>query len=312
MMLLAPIPWARCVWALPFLTVLAPSERYYQARELRHKLLTDWARQMVCQLRRWLPKRKLMVVGDSTYAALDFLHYCQSLRQPVTVITRLRLDAGLYKPAPPYPGIGRPRVKGQRLPRLRQIAADPHTAWQRVTVHWYGGERRSIQIVSGTALWYHPGKPVVQLRWVLIQDPLGEFDTQALLSTDPTLAPLQIVEWFVRRWRLEVTFEEVRAHLGVETQRQWSALAIARTTPALLGLFSFITLLAHALLGAHALPIRPAAWYAKPLPTFSDAIAWTRAFLWQETFLMSPADPDIVKVPRSLLSRLTDTLCYAA
>jgi hypothetical protein len=312
MMVLVTIPWAQRVWALPFLTVSAPSGRYYERRRREPKSLLDRAWQMVLQLRRWLPTRRIVLTGDNAYATLDFLHRCQSLLNPVTVITRLRLDAGLYEPAPPYPGIGRPRVKGQRLPRLQQIAADPHTAWQRVTVHWYGGERRSIQIVSGTAVWYHPGKPVVQLRWVLIQDPLGEFDTQALLSTDPTLAPVQIVEWFVRRWRLEVTFEEVRAHLGVETQRQWSALAIARTTPALLGLFSFITLLAHALLGAHPLPIRPAAWYAKPLPTFSDAIAWTRAFLWQETFLMSPADHDIVKVPRSLLSRLTDTLCYAA
>jgi hypothetical protein len=153
---------------------------------------------------------------------------------------------------------------------------------------------------------------VVSLRWVLTQDPLGEFDPQALLSTDPALAPVQLIEWFILRWRLEVTFEEARAHLGVETQRQWNPLAIARITPALLGLFSFITLLAHTLLNSHFLPVRSAAWYAKSLPTFSDAIAWVPSFLWQSTFLMSPADPDIIKIPRSLLSRLTDTLCYAA
>jgi hypothetical protein len=230
----------------------------------------------------------------------------------VTVITRLRLDAGLYEAAPPYAGRGRPRVKGQRQPTLQQRAVDPHTSWQTVAVRWYGGEQRLIQIVSGAAVWYHPGKPVVRLRWVLIQDPLGEFDTQALLSTDPALAPVQIVEWFVLRWRLEVTFQEARAHLGLDTQRQWSALAIARTTPALLGLFSFITLLAHALLDSQSLPVRSAAWYSKSLPTFSDTIAWVRAFLWQQTFLMSPADPDIIQIPPSLLSRLTDTLCYAA
>jgi hypothetical protein len=312
MMVLVTIPWAQRVWALPFLTASAPSERYYKRRGREPKSLLERAWQMVLQLRRWLPNRRIVLTGDNTYAALDFLHRCQSLLNPVTVITRLRLDAGLYEPAPPYAGKGRPRKKGQRLPNLQQVAADPHTAWQTLTARWYGGEKRSIQLVSGTAMWYHPGKPLVPLRWVLIHDPLGEFDTQALLSTDLALAPLQIVEWFVLRWRLEVTFEEVRAHLGVETQRQWSALAIARTTPALLGLFSFITLLAHALLDSQSLPIRSAAWYAKSLPTFSDTIAWVRSFLWQKTFLMSPADPDIIKVPRSLLSRLTDTLCYAA
>lgn len=312
LMALVTIPWARRVWALPFLTASAPSERYYEQRGREPKSLLDRAWQMILQLRRWLPLRRIVLVGDSAYAALDFLHRCQTLPNPVTVITRLRLDAGLYEPAPPYPGKGRPRVKGQRLPALQPMAADPHTLWQTVTVRWYGGEQRTIQLVSGTALWYHPGKPVVSLRWVLIQDPLGEFDPQALLSTDPALAPVQIVEWFVLRWRLEVTFEEVRAHLGVETQRQWNPLAIARTTPALLGLFSFITLLAHALLNSQSPPVRSAAWYSKSLPTFSDAIAWVRSFLWQETFLMSPADPDIIQVPRSLLSRLTDTLCYAA
>jgi hypothetical protein len=312
LMVLASIPWAQRVWALPFLTASAPSERYYEQRGREPKSLLERAWQLILQLRRWLPTRSLVMVGDNAYAALDFLHRCQSLPNPVTFITRLRLDAGLYEPPPPYPGKGRPRVKGQRLPTLHTLATDPQTTWQTVSVRWYGGEQLLVQIVSGTALWYHPGKPVVPLRYVLIQDPLGEFETQALLSTDPALAPVQIVEWFVLRWRLEVTFEEARAHLGVETQRQWSALAIARTTPALLGLFSFITLLAHTLLNSHPLPVRSAAWYAKSLPTFSDTIAWVRSFLWQSTFLMSPADPDIIQIPRSLLSRLTDTLCYAA
>ena len=312
LMALVTISWAQRVWALPFLTASAPSERYYEQRGREPKTVLERAWQLILQLRRWLPERPLVVAGDSAYASLDFLHQCQTLPNPVTVITRLRLDAGLYEPPPPYPGKGRPRVKGQRLPTLQAVAADPQTDWQTVTVRWYGGELRTIQLVSGTALWYHPGKPVVPLRWILLCDLRGAFDPQALLSTDPALAPVQIVEWFVLRWRLEVTFEEVRAHLGVETQRQWSALAIARTTPALLGLFSFVTLLAHALLNSHSLPVRSAAWYSKPLPTFSDTIAWVRSFLWQETFLMSPADPDIIKIPRSLLSRLTDTLCYAA
>src|SRR2546426_12275539 len=149
--------------------------------------------------------------------------------------------------------------------------------------------------------------------WVLVRDPLGKFRPQALVCTDLTVAPGQILAWFVLRWRLEVTFEEVRAHLGVETQRQWSDLAIARTTPALLGLFSVVTLLAHGLAAEEGLPMRQAAWYQKAWPTFADALARVRWYLWSQAhFSMSHSQTEMVKIPRSLLDRFTATLCYAA
>jgi len=135
-MWLPPIPWAQRVWALPFLTALAPAERYYAQRGRRPKQITDWARQLVYQVRCWLPARVLIFVADSTYAALDFLHDCQTLPKPVTVITRLRLDAALYPPAPPYPGQGRPRKKGKRLPTPHQVIDHPKTVWTRVTLPW--------------------------------------------------------------------------------------------------------------------------------------------------------------------------------
>lgn len=271
MMLLCPIPWVGRIWALPFLTVLAPSERYHQQRGKPHKKLTDWARQMVKQVCRWLPERQIVVTGDNSYSVIDLLHACQSLIHPVTFVTRLRLDAGLYEPAPPrQPGqVGRPRKKGKRLPKLADIAIDPDTVWQRVIVNWYDGLKRELDIVSDTAVWYHKGKPVVPLRWVLISDPLGEFDTQALLCTDQSIDPVQIIEWFVMRWQVEVTFEESRAHLGVNTQRQWSDLAIERTTPILLGLFSWVTLVADLLAAEQQLAPRTAAWYPKAHLTFS-------------------------------------------
>jgi hypothetical protein len=150
------------------------------------------------------------------------------------------------------------------------------------------------------------------MRWVLVRDPEGKFDAQAFLCTHQTIAPLQILEWFVRRWQLEVTFQEVRAHLGVETQRQWSDLAIVRATPALLGLFSLVTLVAHHLQSSQKFKIRAAAWYAKPLPTFVDAIALVRQYLWPCTFSMSDSPTEMVKIPRALLERFTDTLGYAA
>lgn len=192
--------------------------------------------------------------------------------------------------------------------------ADAKTSWTPLTVrNWYGEQRRPIEITSATAVWYHSGKPPLPIRWVLIRDPKARFKTRALLCTDLKAAPEQIVVWFVRRGQVEVTFQEVRTHLGVETQRQWSDLAIARTTPALLGLLSMVTLLAHRSAIHGTLPIRQAAWYAKTLPTFSDALAAVRQQLWRTPdFRTSLADTDMVKIPRLLLKRFTEALCYAA
>ena len=314
MQLLAPIPWVGRVWALPFLTVLAPSERYHAQRGKRHKKVTDWGRQLILQLRRWLPDRTLVVVADSTYAVIELLAACCRLTCPVTVVTRLRLDAALYDPAPPQtPGtIGRPRVKGARQPTLAQRLHDPKTPWTAVSVGWYSGAQREVELASGTAVWYHSGLPPVAIRWVLIRDPKGRFAPQALLSTDPEATAVQIVAWFVLRWQLEVTFHEARTHLGVETQRQWSEPAIKRTTPALFGLFSLVTLMAHEWLHGASLPLRQAAWYPKTTPTFADTLAFVRHHLWPFVLSgMSPETPDMVKIPRPVFQHLTETLAFA-
>ncbi len=315
MQVLAEIPWAGRIWGLPFLTVLAPSDRYNAARGRRHKTVPAWGRQMIRQLRRWLPDRDLVVVADSTYAVVELLADAAGLARPVTVVTRLRLDAALYDPAPPRtPGTrGRPRIKGERQPTLATRLLDPDTRWETLTVPWYGGGTASVDVATGIARWYRAGQPLVALRWVLLRDPTGQFEPQALLSTDPTVAPAQIIAWFVARWPVEVTFHELRAHLGVETQRQWSDLAILRTTPALFGLFSLVTLFAHAHLDGQPLPVRQAAWYAKSAPTFSDTLAFVRQRLWPITvFSTSPAPDEVVEIPRALFDRLTDTLAFAA
>jgi len=313
MMLLVPIPWAGRTWALPFLTVLAPSERYNEERGQRHKAVPRWAHQMILTLHRWYPDRPLVVVGDQDDAVIELL---AATRQVATLVTRLRLDAWLFDPPPPRQphDQGCPPGVGHRLPNLAARAVDPVTVWATVTVpRWYGEDAREIEIASGTALWYHGGKPPVPIRWVLIRDPRGEFPTQALLCTDREATPEQITAWFVLRWQLEVTFHEVRDHLGVETQRQWSDLAIRRVTPALLGLFSFVTLLAHDQVTDGACPVRHAAWYPKHDPTFADALALVRRSLWAKTtFCMSPPQDDLIKVPRALVDHLSEMLCYAA
>jgi hypothetical protein len=315
-MLLRPIPWAQRVWALPFLTALAPSERYHRERGKRHKKLTDWARQMLLVVRRWLPDRALVVVADAGYAVLDLLHRCQRLRSPITIVTRLRLDAALYGPAPERKTgqMGRPRKKGKRLPTLAQVRDGARTVWTTVTVaRWYGQGERQVEVASRTAVWYHSGMPPVPLRWVLIRDPQGRFETQALLCTDVDAEPGQIVSWFVQRWQVEATFQQVRAHLGVETQRQWSDAAVARTTPALLGLFSLVTLLAHPHMGQQ--PVRQAAWYKKEVPTFIDALALVRRRLWQERFAglcTSGGRGDRQELTAQWRDHLAENLCYAA
>lgn len=315
-MLLVPIPWAGRVWALPFLSALAPSERYAAERGKQHKKLTDWARQMLLLVRRWHPEREIVVVADRTYASLKLLDRCPSLTNPITFITRLRLDAALYEPAPPRrPGqMGRPRLKGERLPNLSAVVEDPATAWTPIAVRdWYGEGGRVVEIATARAVWYSTGLYAVPLRWMLVRDPRGAFATQALLCTDLDADPKRILSWFVMRWQMEATFQEARRHLGVETQRQWSDLAIRRTTPALLGLFSLVTLLAHQRTPRTASIVRQTAWHRKAHPTFSDAIALVRRELWvHATFRGSSLKADTVKVPRVLVDRLTEAVCYAA
>jgi hypothetical protein len=314
LMLLTKIPWAKRVWALPFLTALCPSERYYQEQKRGHKTLIEWAEWMLRQVRRWLPGRYLVVVADNSFAVIELLAKMTALKETICMIVRFRLDAALYEPAPERKEgqKGRPRKKGARLPTLQQVAEDPQTRWKMITIpDWYGQRDRKVEIVSSTAVWYHSGKPAVPIRWVLIRDPLGSFRTQAVLCTDLEVNPIQILLWFIFRWRVEVTFHEVRDHLGMETQRQWSDKAIARITPALLSLFSLVTLLAHQSARHKILPIRQAAWYAKSTPTFSDALATVRQQIWQtQHFSISTPQGDVQKIPLENFQPWLDALCY--
>ena len=308
-MLLAPVPWAGCVWGLPFLTVLAPSERYAAEQGKRHKKLTDWGRQALLQVARWLPGRRVVAVADSSFSAIALL---RDLAPHLTVVTRLRLDACLCDPPPPRrPRTrGRPPVKGARLPNLAERLRSRRTRWRRASIDgWYGHRIRRLDLASGTALWHHPGMRVA-IRWGLVRDPSGEREPQALLCTDLRADPVDVLRWFVRRWRTETTFEEARRHLGMQTQRQWSDLAILRTTPALLGLFSLVTLWASRLAAERGPVAECVRWYPKPLPTFSDALALVRRDLWTaQVYAVSPPDRTAQNVPADLINRLLLVAC---
>ena len=316
LMLLTPVPWAKRVWALPFLTLLVPSERYCTARGLRYKRLCHWGQQAIVQLRRWLRERQLVVVADNNYSAIELLH--RARRVHAIVVTRLRLDAALYGPAPTreqfrarYPR-GQVPKHGPRQPTPQARLEEPTTEWQRLCAPWYGATQREIEITTDTAVWFHNGLPPVPVRWVLIRDPAGKFDPQALVCNAPEVSAEEMIQWFLLRWQVEVTFAETRAHLGMETQRQWSQPAIERTTPVLFGLFSLVALWAKERLGDAAPPVRRAAWYEKQAATFSDLLALLRQQLWLLTIKRTcPSEADVVVIPRPLLDRLTEALAFA-
>ena len=311
LMLLVPVPWAQRVWALPFLTVLCWPPKSRPKR--RHKTSVDWVRQMVKQTRRWLPGRLLVLVVDGGFAAVALARAC--VASQVTRVSRLRLDAALYHPpVPPPPGKrGRKPTKGKRQQSLKIWAARSDTPWQETTVEWYRGERKRLWIFSRTALWYTPGVAPVAIRWVLVRDPEGKLADAAFFCTDLHATPEQILHWVVMRWSVEVTFEEARAHLGLETQRQWSDPAIARTTPVLLGLFSLVTVLALRLCPDGRIPVEVTAWYHKAEPTFSDCLTLVRRQLWQTRYFVHSASPaEYVQLPREAFEVLLNDLPLAA
>jgi hypothetical protein len=316
MMLLVNVPWSKRVWALPFLTVLAPSEATNLANRKRHKTSIDWLGQMISVVRRWLPNRPLVLVVDGGLAAVKLGLRCSQMMLPVTYVSRLRLDACLYDPPVLRAGKRGPKAKkGERQPSLQARVTDPTTVWSRARVAWYGGTQREVDLASGTALWYTPRYEPLPLRWVLVRDRAKKpgFAPQAFFATDQSASAEQIVEWFVMRWSCEVTFEEVRAHLGVETQRQWSEKAIARSTPALLGMFSLITLLGERLTLDKPMPVRTAAWYTKQSATFSDVIALVRRYLWTTIkYTNSACKSGYVPIPSEVVHGLIDSFCYAA
>lgn len=312
MMLIVPLPWCKRPWALPFLTVLAPSKKSNEAVGRRHKTSLDWTRQMTCAISRWI-RRYWILVGDGAYACMDLALTCILLN--VALVSRLRLDAQLFEfPVPEKKKLGRKPVKGKRI-QLKALLNDPKQSWQIDTIDWYGGETRQIEYITFTCLWYHAGSTPVTLRIVLVKTPGGKNEAEAFFCTDINLKPTQIIRYFVLRWNIEVTFEETRAHLGVETQRQWSDKAIARTTPLLMGLFSFVTLVA---LKMHQIKplisIEVASWYDKKGElTFSDIISVVKRSIWSNKYFSKSQDSlDFEKYTDETINSLIYQLSVAA
>lgn len=309
-MLVVRLPWSQRAWALPFLSVPTLTPATSAKLGKRPRTTVDRAGLLVRLVRRWQPHRQVVVIGDSAFAAVSLGHTC---RRQGCLVSRLLLNAQLYDEPTPQPR-GKPGPKpkkGRRQPNLATRLAKGTLTWGDREVCWYGGERVTVALATGTALWHRDGEAPLPLRWVLVRHPRLRAPV-ALFCTDPDVPAEQILAWYLGRWSIEVTFQEARAHLGLETQRQWSTPAIGRTTPCLLGLFSLVVLMAHTL-HPHDLPPRQAAWYAKGDPTFSDVLAVVRRHLWTSRNRPTPtAPPASAYSPDHLLAALIEAACYAA
>jgi hypothetical protein len=286
--ILVKFSWTYLSWACPFLSILMPPERPLRSsknqtdltRIKKHKKSTYWARQVVFQLRKWLGKSmKCSLIADSAFACYDLAIAC--MRMSVSLITRLRIDARLFEFPPAQTGRGRKKLVGKRI-KLVDILRDTATQWTKEEVNWYGGTRKLIEYTSGQHLWYAYGIPPVAIRWVLIRDPGGQFEPVVLMSTNLEHDPVWIIESFVSRWRLETTFEEVRRHLGYETQRHWGDFSVDRISPCIFTSFSIICLCADSLSKQKELIPQATAWYKKKAITFSDALCAVRHSIFND------------------------------
>jgi hypothetical protein len=299
-------------WALPVLCALYRPAELNQCERRRNKTPIDLARQLMATLIHWFPERKFILLGDGGYASHELARFCHRHRRHVTLVSRFHPQANLYEP--PSLGrrnkTGRPRTKGKRI--AKPAEAVKKSKARRFTVNWYGGKTRRVELIWGEGHWYKAADGLVPVRWVFVRDRTGTHRDEYFYSTDPAMPPERIVDLYTGRWSIEVTFQEVRIHLGLTTPRNWSAKSVLRTAPCLLGLFSLVSLIFHR--HTRGRGTRPAsfAWYTKTEPTFADAMACVRRLCWTEVFQQSPKHSVLKKLSRPLRVMLLDHLSRAA
>lgn len=278
-------PFSERHFALPFMTILEPSAKSDKAAKRRHKTTLQWTIQMLIQVVRWLKNTPIILVGDGGFACGALAWRCLKLK--ITLITRLKMNACIYD-FPPVDSPckrGRKKTKGARLYSFKEMVGMPDLGWTEIVIEGYGQKKKKLKHISNVSLWGADGFLPVPIKWVLLIDPEGELDPVPLMSTDFTISSEKIIILYIRRWNLEVTFQEVREHLGVETQRQWSDKAIARTTPILMGLYTIICLICNRLQEERPIEVAQTAWYEKKDATFSDLLKSVRKILWKDNLI---------------------------
>lgn len=280
-------PWTTRQLALPFLTILMPPEKSLSSskhinhsKKKKHKTLNEWACQAAKIIRKWLGNsKKVIIVADSSFATYALANTCIDLN--ITLISRMRLDARTFDFPPQKSGRGRKRLVGARLPTFKEMLEDPKLNWEKTECNWYGAKKQEIKAITGCCLWYGYGIRPVPIKWILIRN-LKE--PAVLFSTNINISSTDIIEKFIGRWQLEVTFEEARRHLGMETQRQWSDQAIDKITPCILASYSIINLIAFEL--KEEIPIQTTSWYKKTQATFSDILTHVREKILQQHYFL--------------------------
>jgi hypothetical protein len=301
-------------WALPVLAALYRPKQLNQKENRRHKTPIDLARQLIAVLMHWFPQRKFILLGDGGYASHELARFAHRHRRRLTLISLCHPRCNLYDPPPPrQPGTnGRPRIKGAKLPAPKLVVAQSKHRTPGI-VGWYGGKSRHIEFVSDTGHWYKIGRGLVPIRWVFVHDTDGTHEDRYFYSTDPSMKPQQIVTLYTGRWSIEVTFQEVRQHLGFATPRNWKRNSVLRTAPLLLGLFSLVCLIYHRHTRGRGATPAQTPWYSKREVSFADAIASIRRRLWQQTVFQGPIEHEILKkLPTKLRETLLDQLSRAA
>jgi hypothetical protein len=285
---LVGFPSCRRRWALPLMVALyRPAEEAKEKEKgsspkpkRAHKTPVDLLRQMLRILMRWFPERTFVCAADGNYAAHELAELAAAHPRRLTFVSKFYEDANLFEPPPPYAGQGRPRVKGKELPKPAQVVRD---AVQRPVreVAWYGGERRRVEIVTGSGRWYKSGRPLVPVRWVFVRDRTGTHRDDYFFTTDAAMSPQAVIETYTGRWSIETTFQEARSYLGLETTRGWSRNTVLRAEPSLFALYTVVAWL-YAELPARYRRVRMVDWLGKSDVTFSDAITAVRRWLWVE------------------------------
>jgi hypothetical protein len=269
--------------------------------------------QLVCRLLRVLlarfPGRTFVFAGDSGFGTHEFARFCHRHRGRLTLVSKCHPDLNLFAPPPPYAGNGRPRVKGDRVPKPRAAAATGRR--RKLTVAWYGGGTRRVEAVTGTGHWYKGGNGLVPIRWVYVKDTSGTHRDEYLFTTDLAMTADAVVGTYCGRWSTETTFQEARSALGLETTRGRCRGTVLRAGPCLLGLYTVVAVLYHALPAAKR--AGAVAWPGKVGVTFSDALCAVRRWLWHEAVLPQAGDGTALqKLPEPVRELLLTTLAPAA
>lgn len=286
--ILVKLPGTQRPWALPILVALYHSPEQDQRLKRQHKTPCDLMRQLLCVLLRWFPSKKFVFSGDGGYASHHLTRFAQRYASRLTLVSRFHSDAALYAPPPKRSSHtkGRPRVVGRKLPAPQEVVAQTKRR-KRLTVNWYGGESRQVEVVTGTGWWYQKGAGAVQVLWVFVHDLSGTHRDEYFYTTDVDLSPTQVIEYFTGRWSIEVMFQEVRQHLGVETTRGWIPQTVLRAEPLLFGLYSIVVLWWSSLSKRERQEVVPS-WAGKATLTFSDVFTAVRRDLWHRCFLANP------------------------